>query len=266
MRIADKMPRLVISATLAIVSLTFTARLAVADQMHGVFSTHCAVSKIDRIDPIVDPGMKMSAHLHQFFANRSVNKDSTYRSMRKGSTTCTFKPDTAGYWTPMLVSPAGHKVRPQGVNAYYRSVGVLARQHVRAFPANLRMISHRYFFSCGDTGTGTPKPRDCGSKTVHVSVVFPACWDGAHTDSRDHMSHMAFQTGRGCPRSHPVAVPRLVLIVRYPRLHDGTGYTLTSGRATSMHADFWNTWKQLTLRHLVRRCLNQDQVCGDMGH
>jgi hypothetical protein len=33
--------------------------------------------------------------------------------------------------------------------------------------------------------------------------------------------------------------------------------TLSSGDATTMHADFWNTWNQAMLEHLVQRCINE---------
>lgn len=248
-----------------LMSLVAAVRPAVAGEMRGVFITHCGLARIRQVDPIMSPGMATSDHLHQFFANRSVDENSTYRSMRNGATTCTFRADTSGYWTPMLVSPSGRRARPQSISAYYRAVGALADRHVRAFPRNLRMISHRYFFSCGETGHGTARPKDCGSRYVHASVVFPACWDGRHLDSANHRSHMAFQTGRGCPRGHPVAVPRLVVIVRFAHLHDGSGFRLTSGSATTMHGDFWNTWRQHGLVRLVTRCIDRNRPCGDLG-
>jgi hypothetical protein len=33
--------------------------------------------------------------------------------------------------------------------------------------------------------------------------------------------------------------------------------TLSSGDASTMHADFWNTWNQAMLEHLVQRCINE---------
>ena len=47
-------------------------------------------------------------------------------------------------------------------------------------------------------------------------MTFPDCWDGAHLHSDDHREHMAYSGVDGCPAGHPVAVPQLELVVRYP--------------------------------------------------
>jgi Domain of unknown function (DUF1996) len=220
-----------------------------------VFITSCDESHRAQVDPIVAPG-KRSEHMHEFFGNKTTDSTSTYKSMIDGGTTCSLGADTAGYWVPTLIGRDGSEVRAQSINAYYRAVGALDSVKVTAYPPDLRMVASHYFYHCGDTGSGQSTPGDCGSQSLHVSITFPACWDGKNTDSPDHASHMAYQTGRGCPSSHPVAVPRLVMVVRYIGVHDARGYTLSSGDATTMHADFWNTWQQRALEKLVDDCLN----------
>ena len=74
----------------------------------------------------------------------------------------------------------------------------------------------------------------------------------------DHISHMANASGEGCPPSHPVRVPSVTFVLRYP-VQISPEYTLSSGRLRSMHADYWNTWDQSELENLTSRCLNDPQ-------
>ena len=206
------------------------------------FQIRCETSHVAQADPIVSRGVP-SAHLHEFFGNTTTNADSTYESMRAGGTTCSTATDTAGYWVPTLMSSDGHIVRAATVLLYSRGE---EGEHTVAFPHNLRMVSHN-----SEVGA---TPSD-GSSTSNFIIKFPECWDGVRTDSPDHISHMADATGRGCPSSHPVRVPALTMVVRYP-IQSLSGHTLSSGPLSTMHADFWNTWFQPGLEELVARCLN----------
>ena len=201
------------------------------------FQVRCDHSHYAQEDPIVAPGER-SEHEHEFFGNRSTNKDSTYQSMLDQPTTCSTKADTAGYWAPTLISPGGQAVRADSLLVYYR--GDEKGERTEAFPRDLRMVSHEAI-------------RDTDAH--NLIVKFPECWDGEHTDSRDHMSHMADASGEGCPRSHPVRVPAITMVLRYP-VQLSPEYTLSSGRLRSLHADYWNTWDQSELEDLTARCLN----------
>src|SRR5207244_7167809 len=92
------------------------------------------------------------------------------------------------------------------------------------------------------------------SKThLELRVNFPDCWDGKRLDSLDHKSHMAYSRGFVCPRSHPVKVPQIRLMIRYP-ITSGRGVTLSSGGQLSAHADFFNAWDEHVLARLVADC------------
>ena len=69
---------------------------------------------------------------------------------------------------------------------------------------------------------------------------------------------MTFKRGGGCPASHPVEVPFVTEVFRYPV--NVSGLTLSSGPLSTGHADFWNTWDQAQLVRLVARCADID--CG----
>ena len=87
-------------------------------------------------------------------------------------------------------------------------------------------------------------------------------------DSADHKSHVAYSYEddddvNRCPRSHPVAVPRLTMLVEWDDFYpDPATLSLSSGSVHTMHADFWNTWHQPRLEQLVRLCLDASRECS----
>lgn len=228
------------------------------------FSIRCERGHEAQVDPIVSPGMP-SEHLHQFFGNDTTNFDSTYQSMVGSETSCDLSKDTAAYWVPTLMDDQTHELIPAShVNAYYRSISGLADEVIQPFPPDLRMISGDFEWLCKDV-QAYPTKTDCEpGQMMGLRIIFPSCWDGVNLDSPDHMSHMAHQTAQGCPDSHPVALPRLAINVRWP-VSDAT-HTMLSSEMMGIgpHGDFWNTWDQDTLAQLVDTCLGQGatELCG----
>ena len=74
---------------------------------------------------------------------------------------------------------------------------------------------------------------------------------------------MAYAVEGRCPPSHPVALPAIEIIVRYPEQKGPV--QLSSGGVYSGHADFLNTWEQVRLEGLVDDCLNELRFCGGGG-
>jgi hypothetical protein len=100
------------------------------------------------------------------------------------------------------------------------------------------------------------------SKTfLELHINFPDCWDGKHLDSLDHQSHMAYSRNYVCPASHPVKVPLIRLMIRYP-LRSGSGVVLSSGGQLTGHADFFNAWDERALARLVADCFH-DRPCNE---
>jgi hypothetical protein len=242
--------------------------------LRGVnFVENCRFSHQAPDDPIVFPGRAGASHQHTFVGNRTTNASSTYRSLRAGGTTCMRAEDTAAYWVPALYQGSS-PVLPQGATIYYRR-GTLSS--VTPFPRNLRMIAgdakatgpqgmRVTFWSCGIASGVAPSstvptcPSTRGS-FLRLHIRFPSCWDGRRLDSPDHQSHMAYPVRRGCPATHPVSVPAITQIYRYPSL-GGEGFSLASGNEFSAHADFVNSWKPGALERLVEGCLNALVHCG----
>ncbi len=242
--------------------------------LRGVnFVETCRFSHAAPDDPIVFPGKAGASHDHTFVGNRSTNASSTYETLRSSGSTCRNPADTAAYWVPTLLQN-GAPVLPMGATIYYRR-GTLAP--VRTFPNNLRVIAgdatatspqgmRVTFWSCGARSGVPPSatvptcPAGRGS-FLRLHVRFPSCWDGARLDSADHKSHMAYAVGRRCPSTHPVPVPAITQIYRYPT-RGGDGFALASGGQFSAHADFVNSWRPGALRRLVDGCLNALVHCG----
>jgi hypothetical protein len=283
------------AAALALVAAPNTGARDAKPKPHGNnFWSNCRYSHTAPDDPIVYPGERGRSHSHTFFGNTTTNAASTLATLGRAATTCTPRADKAAYWVPTLFQD-GREVRPAKAQLYYIVFGL---DHMRAFPPGLRVIAgdahatrpqstRVTYWSCGGRAARSAPsatiPARCGviegrghaldprtgktrivrwrTKTsLELHVEFPDCWDGKRLDSPDHRSHMAYSRDYACPRSHPVKVPRLQLIIRYP-IDSRKGVSLASGSEFSAHADFFNAWNQAALETLVQNCLNALRHC-----
>jgi hypothetical protein len=233
------------------------------------FVSLCRYSHRKPDDPIVFPGQPNLSHDHTFFGASATDAHSTPASLRGERTTCARTTDTAAYWAPTLVVE-DKPVAALDAAVYYRRT-TLAR--VKAFPANLVMIggdakatapqsTNVVFWNCSlDASNASTAVPNCGANSLRLHVIFPECWNGNQLDSADHKSHMAYAARGVCPASHPVAVPQLVLIIRYPVGGAGRVEVASMGQFSG-HADFVNAWDQEALTRLVDYCLNALRPCG----
>ena len=241
----------------------------------------CPFSHRASDDPIVFPGDPGAAHRHDFFGNETTDAFSTLRSLKKGPTTCGFRPDRAGYWFPTL-SSRGHVTSPHLVKVYYTSRHSRPAA-IKPFPRGLKVVAGDahpegpqslsiVHWDCGDGGSHENRahPVDCGEGFVQASIIFPDCWDGVRRDSVDHQRHMAYSTDHDddrlytCPRSHPVPVPRIKVTIEWP-VHDGTTVELSSGSPRTLHGDFFDAWRRRPLKRLIHRCLVEEVLCGKIS-
>jgi hypothetical protein len=277
----DRRPAVAVAVLTAIAAavpftLTAAAKNAPGGQ-RGFFNSPCEFTHRAMDDPIVFPGTPGASHSHDFFGNVSTDAFSTLQSMSAAEGRCRQAGDRAGYWVPTL-RKGKRIVRPLRSNVYYRT----ARRNpgsIEPFPAGLRVIAgdvkatgpqdpRIVRWSC--TNEARPKgskraPRCPQGTKLRLSIVFPDCWNGRDLDSSDHKSHLTYSTRigggmRGCPPSHPRAVPSLVLNVPYAT-RGGHGLKLASGPLYTAHGDFFNAWDPQELARLVHECLNADVHC-----
>jgi hypothetical protein len=134
----------------------------------------CSQIVIDRIDPLVNPGVIPSPHVHQIIGGNAFNATiaSTDVSTIATCTTCSFAEDTSNYWTANMYFKArngSYKRVPQipnrgntgetgGVTVYYTSPGA---KMTTAFKTGFRML------------VGDPMRREAG---VNPSMKMQSCY------------------------------------------------------------------------------------------
>ena len=243
----------------------------------GAFRTECAFSHMSFDDPIVFPGKPGASHLHAFFGNTGADAFSTQQSLaNSGNSTCSGGiANRTAYWIPALIDTrTGTPVVPAFTIWYYKTFTIPAYPLTKTqpLPSGLRMIAgdahatapqnvtHWTCFGVGGTDSATI-PNCNPGESVQLTVNFPACWDGVNLDSVDHKSHMTYAGAEGCPNSHPVPVPNIILNVRYlvQEPNQATYWRLASDHngnpaGLSAHADWFDGWMPSVRDIWVEHC------------
>ncbi|WP_218920414.1 DUF1996 domain-containing protein [Lentzea guizhouensis] len=231
-------------------------------------------------DPIVFPKLPGVSHMHSFFGNVSTNAHSDVESLGKATSTCNPKKDLSSYWVPTLLVD-GQPVEPTGTTFYYLGEGVRddVTKRIQPLPYGLRIVAGNAKATAPDNTTnsrwsclhaghvGASKDFvNCPAGTMIESYLdFPQCWNGKDLDSADHKSHMAYPVAGDCPATHPVPVPKLRQVLRYPASGDPARFKLSSGPGFTMHGDFFNAWPEAEMAQRVRDCINRIVKCGPDG-
>ncbi|MEG8275370.1 DUF1996 domain-containing protein [Streptomyces sp. AHA2] len=246
------------------------------------FLAECPYSHRLPDDPIVFPGLPGASHMHSFFGSRVTNAHTDVTDLLGSATTCAPAVDTSSYWVPTLYRN-DQPVEPTGTTFYYLGEGVRddVIQRIRPFPQGLRIVAG----NARATGVGDPTSvarwsclhhgevnpsKDfvtCPAGSMLESYLdFPQCWNGKDLDSADHKSHMSYPVNGACPATHPVPVPKLRQVLRYPVSGSTQGLRLASGPGYTMHGDFFNAWPENELARRVTNCINAIVKCGADGN
>ncbi|KAJ6492538.1 hypothetical protein C8R47DRAFT_432028 [Mycena vitilis] len=129
-------------------------------------------------------------------------------------------------------------------------------------------------YNNGDLTTGFPDT-DCESG-FNARLHMPACWDGLHTDSADHQSHVAYLSdldNGSCPKNYTYMM-KLFYEVTW-NVHDFSSrwnasngdkwpFVYSTGDPTgfSWHGDFQNGWDTVALQNAIDHCNNPDDSTG----
>jgi hypothetical protein len=186
------------------------------------------------------------------------------------------------------INPSGSGVREQ---IYYRANNVTAAgTHITPFPPNFKMIvgdsratslsdanavnadsgigskiGSELYWGCSDNSeSGKPTaPVNCSTGIISLHVGFPNCWNGVKVvGDQVRGGTMRFPSSGACPSGFPIVLPRLIERFEYRVGTNSSGISLASGPTYTVHADFWNTWRQSSLEYLVDHCLNVGIDCG----
>jgi hypothetical protein len=178
-------------------ALIAAALCALGTQGQEMLRFSCSQLLIERVDPLVQPGMSPSGHVHQVTGGNAFNLTMPVGADLPGQstcTTCTFSEDFSNYWTANMYFRGrdGSLTRvPQfanqflegadgGMTVYY--IPPYDRTSVRAFAPGFRMLVGNPFlrdnqntrdqqqssFRCFDANFGGPgAPPGGGSDTRH---------------------------------------------------------------------------------------------------
>ncbi|MEV8213916.1 DUF1996 domain-containing protein [Leifsonia sp. NPDC077715] len=273
------------AATAATVTAATAPRIATAGfpaggTNPGIFTDTCDRASRAPNDPIMMPGMTGMSMQHDFFGNRAVTASSTAASLRGGTTTCTTTADASAYWTP-VVYQNGSPLTPSRTLLYWRSpastastttampsgISLIAGDETATAPQSTSVVDWTCSINRNDP---RPKradaPHDCpAGSQLRLVITFPDCWDGHTLDGRQR-GGAVYETDAGCPSSHPIHIPQIVLHVSYPT-SSGSGITLSTGPNThgppvTGHADFVDGWDQQRMAADTVACVTAQVRCG----
>ncbi|MEG3636912.1 DUF1996 domain-containing protein [Verrucosispora sp. WMMA2044] len=275
-----------IGALLVLLGSYVVASTAPADAAPGInairvaeFPADCTYSHRLPDDPIVLPGLPGASHMHSFFGSTVTNAHTTLPDLVGSATTCNPRVDVSSYWVPTLYRD-NVPVEPSIATFYYLGEGVRPDvvAQTQPFPLGLRLVAGNARaagpgdsiarWSCLHAGHVPPSKNfvNCPAGTMLESYLdFPQCWNGRDLDSPDHKSHLAYPVNQACPASHPVHVPKLRQVLRYPVNGDPSRLRLASGPGYTMHGDFFNAWPVEELARRVRDCIRPVIKCGHDG-
>ncbi|KAG9088375.1 hypothetical protein FRC06_002059 [Ceratobasidium sp. 370] len=208
----------------------FVAALTMASGANAWFRLACTDPLVqERVDPVVQPGVTPSQHVHTVHGGSGFRSNSTFESLRAAScTSCLVKQDLSNYWFPKLYfrDPKTKKfeaVANGGLLVYYQNRGSLDRINggpgLKAFPPGLKMVSGNAYsrskkyaeglgtqaelreraagWICLRYTTNNPSYEGHGFPTTDCEAGFqsrlhmPACWDGKACINVDSADHMS---------------------------------------------------------------------------
>ncbi|KAL8300866.1 hypothetical protein RB597_009393 [Gaeumannomyces tritici] len=190
----------------------------------------CSTLTTQRLDPVVQPGIRPSSHLHMIVGGNAFNATMTGDvGERATCTTCQMAEDFSNYWVANMYfkdpkNGTYHRVMPKpvqpllggsngaqgGLTVYYTQFDLsrdnLNRQRIKSFPPGFRMTVGNPAITAGRPVAGLSYqcmaggmnrgaivkdwPKTKCTGGIFTTHHFPPCWDGKNLDSPNHQDHM----------------------------------------------------------------------------
>lgn len=273
------MKRILLLATLVAAISAFLGTTAPALASFHDFGVRCYPGKLDQVDPVVSPGVRPSAHLHQFFSNTAVTEFSTTDQLQAStSTTCDNPEFNSGMWIPAMYVNGVQK-NPKFIVDYW-----FARDNLKVapWPLGLALVAgdshatspppmNALFWDCGGSSKPSQTPYACSSGHVTAHLIFPNCSDGTTGVLDPGIVYpepypIAFNMRppmTPCPASNPLILAQLHMNVN-TGLTNPAGLSFASGPYYTLHGDYWQTFHDQAYfaNTVVDGCLNNGVGCG----
>jgi hypothetical protein len=231
---------------------------------------------------ITMPGVASGAHhTHDYVGNLSTDAASTDLSLAAAPTTCRNGDRSSYYWPVLRLAGGaggehGPALAPASVQVEYRGNPY---SKVVPMPRFLRIITGdpqaltsnpprqaRTAWTCsGYTDRHTDRYPLCpaGSRLLRI-FDFPSCWDGRHTDSPTHRTHVTFPAANDVCAGDSFPIPALHIEVAYD-LPRGARVAVDSfpeqkHSPRTDHAGFVNVMTDAQMAGVVA-CLNARRHC-----
>ncbi|CAJ2508535.1 Uu.00g135610.m01.CDS01 [Anthostomella pinea] len=198
----------------------------------------CSQLVVDRIDPLVNPGMQYTPHLHQFAGGNSLNltmDPATHDLAASSCTSCSFKEDKSNYWTAVMFykstngtykrvpqvgngGPQGQLINNGGLDVYYIPSGTVTAfkkviKHLEEHLGALFDLMQGFRMLAGSATQTDP------NKVTKTNICH-RCWTSTSEDN--------FIGGAPCTDSDTVDIPtdKTCKMIRqtiiFPTCWDGT--------------------------------------------
>lgn len=227
----------------------------------GLIAITCYASQRAIVDPIRVDDEGAVPHLHDFFGASTVADNTDADQLQRTENNCLSPGDKSSYWVPTMFVE-DKPIDPVDLAVYVTSSTANNSEVVP--PSGLELISYRSAWMCARHGFIAPQLMHCPDNAVTRLVLeFPHCWDGVSLQFSAITPHVVSTTDE-CPPSHPVALPRFLMEVRYDLSHveDLTKVSFSSGDQRSVHGDMLLAWDQQMLQRDIESCLHRNVTCG----
>lgn len=232
----------------AALAVFFVAERAEAGP-HPTLQFGCGFVKTAKIDPMFPD---MTPHVHDFFGNLGVNKDSTIKTLSQDRrTSCRFDWYTSSHWS-VAIHEGGKILKPFRSDIYYQ--GVRDQSSLKNIPRGAQMKGTRVDYRCGMEKPVTSVPYGCTEPLFRVRIHYQDC----HDQKGVRPENFTYSEKWVCPPGS-VRIPRSWLAVHYKNedgiqkplwVHGGDKWV----GAQNMHGNLMSA-PQLKFYDEIERCV-----------